>query len=398
MAIQIQLRHDTAANWTSVNPILAIGEMGVETDTSQFKIGDGVSAWSVLAYGGLVGPAQTDSIQDFGSGDDGNVTISAGITTLTVDTYYNNLTLSGTGKIKTNGYRLFVKGTLDISAATVGAISLDGNDGTAAATQAGAAGGAAYTAATVGANGAGGAGATGLVGAGAIGAAGTATTPANGGSSGGGGAGGAGSGGAGGALRAGSAVANFQPFSRFTHDLIRGVALVQGGCGGAGGSSGGGDGVVLGRGGGGGGAGGGVLAIWAANILKSGSTPAGCISAHGGIGGNGAAGASGNVGGGGGAGGGGGGAVLVYYKTLSGPVVTNLIDASGGDGGNGGNGFGTGIGGNGGSGGNGGRIRTYATLTEVSMLTIGAAGGAGNPGVGLTGGTAGAGGLCKQSF
>lgn len=43
-------RHDTAANWTSINPVLAAGEMGVETDTNKFKFGDGATAWSSLAY------------------------------------------------------------------------------------------------------------------------------------------------------------------------------------------------------------------------------------------------------------------------------------------------------------------------------------------------------------
>ena len=55
MAIQIQLRRDTAANWTSANPTLAIGEMGLETDTKRFKIGDGTTAWNSLAYGGIQG-------------------------------------------------------------------------------------------------------------------------------------------------------------------------------------------------------------------------------------------------------------------------------------------------------------------------------------------------------
>ena len=50
MATQIQLRRDTAANWVSVNPILAQGEPGVEIDTGKDKIGDGVSAWNSLAY------------------------------------------------------------------------------------------------------------------------------------------------------------------------------------------------------------------------------------------------------------------------------------------------------------------------------------------------------------
>jgi hypothetical protein len=46
----IQVRRDTAANWTSTNPTLAAGEMGFETDTGKFKIGTGSTAWTSLAY------------------------------------------------------------------------------------------------------------------------------------------------------------------------------------------------------------------------------------------------------------------------------------------------------------------------------------------------------------
>lgn len=46
----IQVRRDTAANWTSVNPTLAAGEIGFETDTGKFKIGTGSTAWSSLLY------------------------------------------------------------------------------------------------------------------------------------------------------------------------------------------------------------------------------------------------------------------------------------------------------------------------------------------------------------
>ena len=53
--IQFQHRRGTAATWTSNNPILASGEMGVETDTQLFKIGDGTTDWNSLAYGGLRG-------------------------------------------------------------------------------------------------------------------------------------------------------------------------------------------------------------------------------------------------------------------------------------------------------------------------------------------------------
>jgi hypothetical protein len=50
MAVQIQLRNGTAAQWTSANPTLAIGELGAETDTGKFKIGTGSTAWNSLSY------------------------------------------------------------------------------------------------------------------------------------------------------------------------------------------------------------------------------------------------------------------------------------------------------------------------------------------------------------
>jgi len=50
MAVQIQIRRDTAANWTSTDPTLAQGEMGYETDTGKFKFGDGSTAWTSLSY------------------------------------------------------------------------------------------------------------------------------------------------------------------------------------------------------------------------------------------------------------------------------------------------------------------------------------------------------------
>jgi hypothetical protein len=50
MATQIQLRRDTAANWTSNNTVLAAGEFAWESDTNKFKIGDGTTAWTSLAY------------------------------------------------------------------------------------------------------------------------------------------------------------------------------------------------------------------------------------------------------------------------------------------------------------------------------------------------------------
>jgi hypothetical protein len=53
MAIKIQARRGTAAQWTSSNPTLSAGEFGFETDTLKLKIGNGSTAWTSLAYTGL---------------------------------------------------------------------------------------------------------------------------------------------------------------------------------------------------------------------------------------------------------------------------------------------------------------------------------------------------------
>jgi len=50
VATQIQLRRDTASNWSSTNPTLSAGEFGWESDTNKFKIGTGSAAWNSLGY------------------------------------------------------------------------------------------------------------------------------------------------------------------------------------------------------------------------------------------------------------------------------------------------------------------------------------------------------------
>jgi len=79
MASIIQIRRDTASNWTTANPILALGEMGAETDTSKIKIGDGVTAWTSVPYlidaGGYLTATSTNTLT--------NKTISYADNTLT---------------------------------------------------------------------------------------------------------------------------------------------------------------------------------------------------------------------------------------------------------------------------------------------------------------------------
>lgn len=46
--VHIQLRRDTLANWTSVNPTLYNGEVGLITDQAQYVVGDGNTAFTSL--------------------------------------------------------------------------------------------------------------------------------------------------------------------------------------------------------------------------------------------------------------------------------------------------------------------------------------------------------------
>lgn len=62
--VRIQVRRGTASQWTSVNPILAAGEMGVESDTNLFKFGNGTSTWTALAYANNSDVAISEISQD----------------------------------------------------------------------------------------------------------------------------------------------------------------------------------------------------------------------------------------------------------------------------------------------------------------------------------------------
>lgn len=85
MAVQTKILHrrDTAANWTSTNPTLSAGELGFETDTLKFKVGDGSTAWTSLKY------SQDASLLN------GTASITA-ITTTGDVTVGGNLTVNGT--------------------------------------------------------------------------------------------------------------------------------------------------------------------------------------------------------------------------------------------------------------------------------------------------------------
>jgi hypothetical protein len=80
MAVKLQLRRDTTANWSASNPVLAEGEIGIDTTLKQAKIGDGVTAWNSLVYG--LATIETVGVTD---GDKGDVVVASFGTVWTVD-------------------------------------------------------------------------------------------------------------------------------------------------------------------------------------------------------------------------------------------------------------------------------------------------------------------------
>lgn len=74
--VKIQVRRDTAANWTATNPVLAVGEPGLETDTGKVKYGDGVRNWATLDYSSGVSLASS-APPSVGSASTGSATTAA---------------------------------------------------------------------------------------------------------------------------------------------------------------------------------------------------------------------------------------------------------------------------------------------------------------------------------
>ena len=337
------------------------------------------------------GGGDTNDIAYFGDGSDGAVSITTAVT-LTRDMYYSNLTISGAGVLNTAGWRVFVSGILDISAAGAGAIvgaaltqATNGANPTAGTGGRTAAGG--FTVGNTGGSN-GGAGIS-AAGNGATGQAASSLTGAAlflggvGGQGGAGGVVGSNTGGNGG----GVAAYNAARFRLLTTTVLPvpppsgGNPLFAPGFAGGGGGSGSNTSTNPSGGGGGGGVAGYMLLLFARTINRGAATAVGALNAAGGNGGNGGPTAAGAAGGGGG-GGGGGGFVYLVFRFLTGAVATNAVNASGG---NGGNGQGTGIGGTGGA---AGTVLLFNLAADTVAATTGPAGS------GPSGATGGAGGAC----
>jgi hypothetical protein len=90
MADKIQIRRDTASNWTTANPTLAQGEIAYETDTDKVKIGDGTSAWTSLGYvidtGGYL--TASNNLSDLTSASTARTNLGLGTAATTASTDY----------------------------------------------------------------------------------------------------------------------------------------------------------------------------------------------------------------------------------------------------------------------------------------------------------------------
>lgn len=248
----------------------------------------------------------------FGDGSDGDVTV-AGTTTLVRDMFYDDLTIGAAGVLETAGFRVFVRGTLTITAG--GIIRHNGAIGSAGGGGGGGAGGAG---AVVGFLAAAGAGATG---GNATANGSNASAFANNTIGGAGGNGGnsnnGGTGGTGGTPVAPTAAEGGWRFLESMVNARTASLPLRPGLGGGGGGGG-----TNGTGGGGGGGGGAV--VIAARLVAN----AGSIQARGGVGG--AAYTGPDALGNGGGGGGGGGFVFTLTRGMTG---AGTIDANGGAGG-----------------------------------------------------------------
>jgi hypothetical protein len=110
---RIQLKRATAASWASNNPVLYAGEIGLETDTNKFKIGDGTTAFNSLSYfnGNLTGSSLNDladvTIVSASNGDflrwNGTAWVNdaVNLSTDTIGSYVESL-VAGTGVTLTN--------------------------------------------------------------------------------------------------------------------------------------------------------------------------------------------------------------------------------------------------------------------------------------------------------
>lgn len=115
MAVRFQLRRGTASQWTSANTTLLAGEVGFETDTRRFKVGDGTTAWTSLAYANFPLPSQTGNAGFFLTTDGTNASWAT-------DVVRTSATQTLTSKTLTNATIVAPKEMWTLSATPAGGV------------------------------------------------------------------------------------------------------------------------------------------------------------------------------------------------------------------------------------------------------------------------------------
>lgn len=106
LIVRVCHAYATSAQWSNANPVLMSGEMGVESDTQKYKIGDGVTKWSNLSYAS--GVTVDSSLSDTSTNPVQNKTITAALSNLDIDIATNDeidnaLNVAGSGDLPTTG-------------------------------------------------------------------------------------------------------------------------------------------------------------------------------------------------------------------------------------------------------------------------------------------------------
>jgi hypothetical protein len=142
MATRMQQRRGTASQWTGANPILNAGEIGWESDTNKFKIGDGVNHWADLNYfvdgaelSNIIdgAPALLDTLNELAAaiGDDPAffTTVATNLSNHESDTT-NVHGIANTADLATQEYVDLAVGNAEVDQSTLAGTGIDWNVGT----------------------------------------------------------------------------------------------------------------------------------------------------------------------------------------------------------------------------------------------------------------------------
>lgn len=129
--VKMAQRRDTAANWTSANPTLLAGEIGIESDTLKWKVGTGSTAWTSLGYipafslsayplvNADIAAAAAIAYSKLATLTSGNIVLGSSANVATSTTVTGDVTISNTG-VTAIATGVIVNADINASAAIAG--------------------------------------------------------------------------------------------------------------------------------------------------------------------------------------------------------------------------------------------------------------------------------------